>query len=121
MIEVPSAAIIADLLARECDFLSIGTNDFIHYTLAVDRCDHTFSHLYQPTHPCILRLIRHVVVEANRHNIPVSICGEIAANPKFTPLLLGLGIHDIFRCCSLYSFNQACNSFIQYYILLSVS
>lgn len=95
MIEVPSAAIIADLLAKECDFLSIGTNDLIHYTLAVDRCDHSLSHLYQPTHPCVLRLIRHVVIEANRRNIRVSICGEIAANPKFTPLLLGLGIHEI--------------------------
>lgn len=95
MIEVPSAAIIADLLAKECNFLSIGTNDLIHYTLAVDRCDYTLSHLYQPTHPCVLRLIRHVVIEANRRGIHVSICGEIAANPKFTPLLLGLGIHEI--------------------------
>lgn len=95
MIEVPSAAIISDLLARECDFLSIGTNDLIQYTLAVDRCDNTFSHLYQPTHPCVLRLIRHVVIEANRHNVPVSICGEMAANPKFTPLLMGLGIQEI--------------------------
>jgi phosphoenolpyruvate-protein phosphotransferase (PTS system enzyme I) len=95
MIEVPSAAIISDLLARECDFLSIGTNDLIHHTLAVDRCDHSLSHLYQPTHPSILRLIQHVVTEANRNNVPVSICGEVAANPRFTPLLLGLGIHEI--------------------------
>lgn len=93
MIEVPSAAIISDLLAQECDFLSIGTNDLIHYTLAIDRCDHALSHLYQPAHPSVLRLIRNVITEANRHSIPVSICGEIAANPKFTPLLLGLGIH----------------------------
>lgn len=95
MIEVPSAAIISDLLARECDFLSIGTNDLIQFTLAADRCDHSLNHLYQPTHPCVLRLIRHVVIEANRYSVPVSICGEIAANPKFTPLLLGLGIHEI--------------------------
>lgn len=95
MIEIPSAALIVDFLAQECDFLSIGTNDLIQYTLAVDRCDHHFNHLYQPMHPCILRLIRHVVVEANRFGIPVSICGEMAANPKFTSLLLGLGIHEI--------------------------
>ena len=95
MIEVPSAAIISDLLAKECDFLSIGTNDLIQYTLAVDRCDHTLNHLYQPMHPCVLRLIQHVVVEANRCNVPVCICGEMAANPKFIPLLLGLGIHEI--------------------------
>lgn len=94
MIEVPSAAIISDLLARECDFLSIGTNDLIQYTLAVDRCDNTLSHLYQPAHPCVLRLIRHVVIEANRHHVSVSICGEMAANPKYTPLLLGLGIQE---------------------------
>lgn len=95
MIEIPSAALISDLLAKECDFLSIGTNDLIQYTLAVDRCDHNLNHLYQPMHPCVLRLIRHVVVEANRFGIPVCICGEMAANPKFTPLLLGLGIHEI--------------------------
>ena len=95
MIEVPSAAIISDLLAQECDFLSIGTNDLIHFTLAVDRCDHTLSHLYQPMHPCVLRLIQGVVREANRYGIPVSICGELAANPKFIPLLLGLGVHEI--------------------------
>lgn len=95
MIEVPSAAIISDLLAKEADFLAIGTNDLTQYTLAVDRCDHTLSHLYQPTHPCVLRLIKHVVQEANRHHVPVSICGEMAANPKFIPLLLGLGVHEI--------------------------
>lgn len=95
MIEVPSAAIISDLLARECDFLSIGTNDLIQYTLAVDRCDHLLSHLYQPSHPCVIRLIQHVVTEANRHNIPVSICGEMAANPKFTSLLMGLGVREL--------------------------
>lgn len=95
MIEIPSAAIISDLLAKECDFLSIGTNDLTQYTLAVDRCDHTWSHLYQPAHPCVLRLIKHVVIEAGRHGVPVCICGEMAANPKFTPLLLGLGIHEI--------------------------
>lgn len=95
MIEVPSAAIISDLLAKECDFLSIGTNDLIQYTLAVDRCDHLLSHLYQPAHPCVIRLIQHVIMEANRQNVPVSICGEMAANPKFTPLLIGLGVKEL--------------------------
>lgn len=95
MIEVPSAAIIADLLAQECDFLSIGTNDLVQYALAVDRGNHALSDLYSPTHPCVIRLIRLVVSEANHHDVPVAICGEIAADPRFTPLLLGLGIREL--------------------------
>ncbi|MEI8366124.1 MAG: phosphoenolpyruvate--protein phosphotransferase [Parachlamydiaceae bacterium] len=95
MIEVPSAAITADLLAKECDFLSIGTNDLVQYALAVDRSNDALSHLYTPTHPGILRLIRLVVSEANHHNIPVTVCGEVAADPRFTPLLLGLGVHEL--------------------------
>lgn len=95
MIEVPSAAIIADLLAKECDFLSIGTNDLVQYALAVDRGNHALSSLYTPTHPSVIRLIRSVVHEANHHGIPVSVCGEVAADPRFTPLLLGLGVHEL--------------------------
>lgn len=95
MIEVPSAAIIADLLAKECDFLSIGTNDLVQYALAVDRGNHALSDLYSPTHPCVIRLIRLIVSEANFHNVPVAICGEIAADPRFTSLLLGLGIREL--------------------------
>lgn len=95
MIEVPSAAIIADLLAKECDFLSIGTNDLVQYSLAVDRGNHALNDLYSPTHPCVIRLIRLVVSEANYHNVPVAICGEIAADPRFTSLLLGLGIREL--------------------------
>lgn len=95
MIEVPSAAIIADLLAKECDFLSIGTNDLVQYSLAVDRCNHTLSDLYTPSHPSVIRLIRLVVAEANHQGIPVSICGEIASDPRFTPLLLGLGVCEL--------------------------
>jgi len=95
MIEVPSAAIIADLLAQECDFLSIGTNDLVQYALAVDRSNSALSHLYTTTHPSVIRLIKLVVSEANYHGIPVSICGEVAADPRFTPLLLGLGIHEL--------------------------
>ena len=95
MIEVPSAAIIADLLAKECDFLSIGTNDLVQYSLAVDRGNHALSNIYNPTHPSVIRLIKLVVSEANHHGIPVAICGEVAADPRFTPLLLGLGVHEL--------------------------
>jgi phosphoenolpyruvate-protein phosphotransferase (PTS system enzyme I) len=95
MIEVPSAAIIADLLAKECDFLSIGTNDLVQYTLAVDRSNSHLSALYTPTNPSILRLIRLVVSQANHHGISVSVCGEVAADPRFTSLLLGLGVHEL--------------------------
>lgn len=95
MIEVPSAAILADLIAKECDFLSIGTNDLVQYSLAVDRGNELLSGFYTPTHPGVIRLIKTVVQEANRQGIPVTICGEIAADPRFTPLLLGLGVHEL--------------------------
>lgn len=92
MIEVPSAAIISDLLAAECDFLSIGTNDLVQYSLAVDRSDESLSEFYSPAHPSIIRLIKLVVAAANRFKVPVSVCGEVAADPRFVPLLLGLGV-----------------------------
>lgn len=95
MIEVPSAAIISDLLAKECDFLSIGTNDLVQYALAVDRDNHTLNGLYSATHPSVIRLIKHIVAEANHQGIPVTVCGEVAADPRFTPLLLGLGVHEL--------------------------
>ena len=95
MIEVPSAAIIADLLAKECDFLSIGTNDLVQYALAVDRSNHSISSLYSPADPSVIRLIKLVASEADHRGIPVSVCGEVAADPRFTPLLLGLGIHEL--------------------------
>lgn len=95
MIEVPSAAIIADLLAKECDFLSIGTNDLVQYSLAVDRSNSAISTLYSPSHPSVIRLIKLVAQEANHRGISVSLCGEIAADPRFTALLLGLGIHEL--------------------------
>lgn len=94
MIEVPSAAIICDLLARECDFLSIGTNDLVQYSLAVDRGNQSVGSLYGPTHPSVIRMIKMVVSEANRHGIPVSVCGEVAADPRFTAALLGLGVRE---------------------------
>jgi len=95
MIEVPSAAIISDLLAKECDFLSIGTNDLVQYALAVDRDNHAMSSLYNPAHPSVIRLIRLIVSEANHQGIPVTVCGEVAADPRYTPLLLGLGVHEL--------------------------
>jgi phosphotransferase system enzyme I (PtsI) len=95
MIEIPSAAITCDLLAHECDFLSIGTNDLVQYSLAVDRGNQLMSYLYTPMHPCVIRLIKMVVSEGCRNGIPVSVCGEIAADPRFTSLLLGLGVREL--------------------------
>lgn len=95
MIEVPSAAIMADQLACEADFLSIGTNDLVQYVLAADRGNQAMNALYKPTDPSILRLIKLVVQEANIQGIPVTVCGEIAADPRFTALLLGLGVSEL--------------------------
>ena len=92
MIEVPSAAFTADLLASECDFLTIGTNDLIQCCLAVDRTDDRVSHLYEPLHPAILRLIRHVRRAAMRRNVPLSVCGEMASDPAVLALLIGMGL-----------------------------
>jgi phosphoenolpyruvate-protein phosphotransferase (PTS system enzyme I) len=92
MIEVPSAAMIADSLAREVDFFSIGTNDLIQYSMAVDRSNEQVSYLYRPVHPGILRMIRFAVRSAEEAGIPVSLCGEMAADPQFTPLLAAMGL-----------------------------
>jgi phosphoenolpyruvate-protein phosphotransferase (PTS system enzyme I) len=94
MIEVPAAAYTADLLAREVDFLTIGTNDLIQYCLAVDRADERVSLLYEPLHPAILRLIVMIRRAATRQHIPLSLCGEVASDPGILPLLVGLGLTE---------------------------
>ncbi|HTH17355.1 MAG TPA: phosphoenolpyruvate--protein phosphotransferase [Magnetospirillum sp.] len=95
MIEVPGAALAADALAWHADFFAIGTNDLTQYTLAIDRTDEAVAHLYNPLHPAVLRLIQFSAEAALRARIPVCICGEIAGDPRFTALLLGLGIRDL--------------------------
>jgi len=94
MIEIPSAAITADILAKEVDFFSIGTNDLCQYTLAVDRMNEKISHLYDPFNPAVLRLINYVIDQARRHKIHVSMCGEMASDPMATLLLLGMGLTE---------------------------
>ncbi len=94
MIEIPAAAYTADLLAREVDFFTIGTNDLIQYCLAVDRADERVSRLYEPLHPAILRVILMVRRAAARHRIPVSLCGEMASDPALLTLLVGLGLTE---------------------------
>jgi len=95
MIEMPSAALTADLLSRECDFFSIGTNDLIQYTMAVDRVNEYVSYLYEPLHPSILRLVGMVAEAARAANIPVTVCGEMAGEPMIAAVLIGLGIREL--------------------------
>jgi phosphoenolpyruvate-protein phosphotransferase (PTS system enzyme I) len=95
MIETPSAALIADLLIEECDFLSIGTNDLIQYALAADRQDEHVGYLYHPLHPAILRAVKQVVAAAKHAGKPVSMCGDMAGDPRFCWVLLGLGLRSL--------------------------
>jgi len=95
MIEVPSAAICADLIAPEVDFFSIGTNDLIQYTVAADRVNPHVASLYRPTHPAVIRLIRRTIDAANDNGIPTTVCGEMAGDIALTPLLIGLGVEEL--------------------------
>ncbi|MBI1774325.1 MAG: phosphoenolpyruvate--protein phosphotransferase [Proteobacteria bacterium] len=95
MIEVPGAALSADALALAADFFAIGTNDLTMYTLAIDRADDQVAHLYNPLHPAVLRLVQFAVEAALRAHIPVSVCGEVAGDPRYTALLLGLGVREL--------------------------
>lgn len=95
MIEIPSAALTADVLAQHVSFFCIGTNDLIQYTLAVDRVNDNVIHLYQPTHPSVLRLIQHTIDAGHRHKIWVGVCGEMAADPLLAVLLLGMGVDEL--------------------------
>jgi phosphotransferase system enzyme I (PtsI) len=95
MIEVPGAALTADALALVSDFFAVGTNDLTMYTLAIDRVDERVAHLYNPLHPAVLRMIQFALTAALRARIPVCVCGEMAGDPRFTPILLGLGFREL--------------------------
>ncbi|ABI58804.1 MULTISPECIES: phosphoenolpyruvate--protein phosphotransferase [Nitrosomonas] len=94
MVEIPATALSLELFMRKLDFLSIGTNDLIQYTLAIDRTDETVAHLFDPLHPAILRLLARIIQSATKAGIPVSICGEMAGDAKYTRLLLGMGLRQ---------------------------
>jgi phosphotransferase system enzyme I (PtsI) len=95
MIEVPSAAIMAGMLAKEVRFFSIGTNDLLQYLMAVDRGNERIAHLHDPSNPAVVRLLKSVVDEAHAAGIWVGVCGELAGDIEYTPLLLGLGIDEL--------------------------
>ena len=94
MIEIPAAALTLQIFLKYFDFLSIGTNDLIQYTLAIDRADESVAHLYDPLHPAVLRLVADTIAECRRQGKGVSVCGEMAGDVSFTRLLLGLGLRS---------------------------
>jgi phosphotransferase system enzyme I (PtsI) len=93
MIEVPAAALSSEIFAEKLDFLSIGTNDLIQYTLAIDRIDEEVNYLYNPLHPAVLHLIKLTIDAGKKMKVPVSMCGEMASDPRYTRLLLGMGLN----------------------------
>ena len=101
MIETPAAVAICDLLAEETDFFSIGTNDLVQYLLAVDRVNNEIAFLYEPHHPAVLRSLKQVANVANAYDLPVTVCGEIAGDPHFLPLLMGLGFDSFSASASM--------------------
>ncbi|MDH4286287.1 MAG: phosphoenolpyruvate--protein phosphotransferase, partial [Gallionella sp.] len=94
MIEIPAAALALNVFVKKLDFLSIGTNDLIQYTLAIDRTDEDVAHLYDPLHPAVLYLLSYIITTANKAGLPVSVCGEMAGELPYTRLLLGLGLRQ---------------------------
>jgi phosphotransferase system enzyme I (PtsI) len=94
MIEIPAAALALPVFIRRLNFLSLGTNDLIQYTLAVDRADDAVAHLYDPLHPAVLQLVAHTIQTATRAGVPIAVCGEMAGDPRLTRLLLGLGLRS---------------------------
>ena len=95
MIEIPSAVVLADLMANEVDFFSVGTNDLIQYTLAIDRGNSEVAHLYNPLHPAVLRMLKHIADVTRKKNIKLALCGEMASDPFHTPFLMGIGIDEL--------------------------
>jgi phosphotransferase system enzyme I (PtsI) len=95
MIEIPSAALISDLLAEKCDFFSIGTNDLIQYLLAIDRGNNRIAHLYDPSHPAVIRTLKQIVDAGHARKLKVCVCGEMAGDSLYVPLLLGLGVDEL--------------------------